>query len=297
MKDKNKEVLNLLIDILKIFKIKFPNISFYDLYNELFYTKKLDLLNENGDLIGTMINCGDYFKIETLDENMKISSTIQVEPKEIYRIKIKGLNFQDDSKISMSMDLSKAKNRNFYYATVRFDVGKGHETISSGTLSTKYNRIFLKHLKTGEYISYVNRNLSHVCNGIYTELDCDLREIYYKRIVPNPMYFDDIKLKDNYKVNKNLVMEGGYEVDFNTFNKEPEKVEEEYVNIINDIDLGLFDFVQSQKELINSFSDNLFENLVNMSLVFFTKRQICNLLGINLERRIQSPIYKKQYLN
>lgn len=245
-----KVSLSLLKEFFKYFNIRYEK-GFYD--NILSLNKKKNInLCINNKIVGSLMYDGKNYTFITNNlkgrtyrviENGKMEMTIE------YNISKNNKNIIGKTIISSDKINT---NLNMY------DCGNLE---SSYFVSSEYNEVIISNKKKNEAIDFNNMHLKHRDKNGFTNITYDLKNDFltYYRVNKE---FEDI-----------LAVAGGYNLFVDDNKKDLLKINENYRLNIDELDPGYMAFIKEEKENLEYFYRNFFDNIIYVTLHKLSNKQ------------------------
>ena len=263
-----KEKLDLIKNIskfLSFFDLSLEIKDNYDLANDLFYYGKLPVLNkEHLKIVGFINKKDDMYIANINDLNMVFNIICDDKKHNKFEFQVK----KDDAYVNGYV---KFKGKNNSYDGL-YEISKDKKQVNKVKFSTYGSYINLYDYINKEYVKlYVfkddnkNHNIlfSHNREDFGLSVQYDFKNIYYslRKIVEKTKYDDDVIIDNKF-------IDGGYPFIASDLDVSLREI----LNVFQDYDTDIFDFIGKMKDNLNFFSDGLYEKLFEDVLSIFNKK-------------------------
>ena len=272
---KNEDILlNMLYKFLSLFKITVDEYTKQNIPFLLKIGEKIELYDYDYNHVGYAFLQDEKIIVQVLLENYYLNAVASKEKNDTYEYKysISSTDFKDVLKGMYSTKKGQKLDKVLIFNLV--DVFKDNELIYKCEFDTLRNTIKLIDVKNNESAFYRNNEFSHKKQDMETKIINDNGAFEY--------YVYD-KIKDNDIFGYSYV--NNYKYDYTL-------IEDEFRKIIDEIDTDYFTLLNKQKNIINSFSNGLFESICVKSLKNYNKKQLQDMLDIDFES-FKKPFVKK----
>lgn len=266
MDEKLEDVL-LIKNFLKMFDVYYEKIP-YESMLELKYKGKTDLYKEKNK-VGTLFYDGNRYKIIiSLDDfNLEALSIIGKDKGRRFLTLNYNLIKNSDNIIGKytinSCNRNDGKNNGKSFVIKhRLSVYKDNEKTKYYRFYTIRNEVYLNDLKTDEYINFDNDAISHRINRKFIKVEYDCKDKFLNYLY---FYYNS--------ENEPLTISGGYKLFRDNKKKDLMKKSENYRNKMHELDSRYFDFIEEQKDTLDYFYNDLFNNVVNNCLTTLTDEE------------------------
>ncbi len=286
MNNENMDLLKCVIKFLSFFNLNLPAKDNGYLLNYLFYNKKLPVLN-NDKTVGGIIKTDDCLLISCNDD-FKLNANVSLKKE-----KLKKICFCLEKENTSLNGYVVFKNKNNSYDGL-YEISCNNELINKINFSTFGSYVNFHDFKTKESVNFGVKNAN--CD------DCEINFNHYrKKLNINVSYDSDYLYYIIRKFVEKTEFQGydtiiddnhvavGYPysaINTGVALKEFEKIFQEYDSLV-------FDFINSIKEKLNSFTYGLYENTFKDVLSNLGDKSIKNIFG--LEGLNDGLSYKKNY--
>lgn len=289
-----EELLKDIIKFLGLFNFNLPDKKYRDLFNDFYNNKKVDVLDNAGNVVGRVTNYENdlFIIINTQDKYFECLPKI----KKNGRLKQFNFIMKDNNNMILRgwIKFYRYLGNEDLNIEGTYHIVNGETEIARSKFLSSDSHINLTDAISGEYINYSTKkegkfkesNLFHNKKDITLDVICDLDNVYYKI----RKLTQEIKFKDDQVIADNRYSYNGYQIN-NEGKSNYNIVEEEIKKVFQEYDSEVFEFIQNQKEALNYFDDNLFEKIFSRILFRLNKKSLMDIFGI--EDSYKDPTYKK----
>lgn len=297
MQKEKKELIKDIIRFLGFFDLYLPFKDKYDLIEDLFFNKGIDVLDINENIVGSVIKNEDSILIQVKNNDKLLKGVFRTKIKNNKKFRKAYFFITDKNNKSLKghIEFIRSKETENLFFEGKYYIFNGKTEVVRSKFATYNNMVNLTDAISGEYINYSSKKednfkqseLFHKKKDITLNVICDLDNIYYKirRLV------EEVKFEDGYSINDNRYSYNGYEMDDSAKLGNYELVEEEIRKVFQEYDPEIFDFIQIQKDALNYFGNSLFEKIFSAALYRLNKKSRMNIFGIDDSYKDSS--YKK----
>ena len=267
-------LLNMLYKFLSLFKITVDEYTKQNIPFLLKIGEKIELYNYDYNHVGYAFLQDEKIIVQVLLENHYLNVVASKEKNDTYEYKYSISSTDFKNAIKGVYSTKKGKKLDKVLVSNSVDIFKDRELMHKCYFDTLRNTIKLIDVKNKESAFYRNNEFSH--QKIYEDVKIINKNGEFEYYVSN---LNDEKGIFGYS----HVDSYGY--DYTSY-------EDEFRRIIEEIDPDYFSLLNKQKNIINNFSDGLFESICVKSLKNYNKKQLQDMLDIDFST-FEKPYVKK----
>lgn len=268
-----------IITFLSMFNLNIKKEDYHMIIDNLVFYKEIFLYNNNLDAVGKLIINGSNISIYSECHGSVLSAIGKLSNDDLYNFEYCITNYKNNKDyLSGSCEFTKSINYNCVFIKNKIDVYKDNCNIAKCIFNSLKNIFKISDYISQSFASYRNSSFVHTTNDKKIGIENDKGNITYL-------------VKTSGEKSNDICGKAKCEIDTQTYDYSACEIE--FRKIIDEYDPEYISLVNEQKQKINEFWNDLFQNVATATLKRFNKKQFKSMLNINTSKRSCTQKVKK----